>query len=622
MYLFQRSRAWSIAAVVMSALCATSVSTGQTIDRVDPPSWWIGFKDPSVELMVHGQNLDGLDVESTSSTIRVVRSYLLENHHYLIIDLDISPNAVAGPANLLLKRANQTVAQVPFSLANRAPGSALREGFSSKDLIYLEVPDRFANGDLSNDAPIGAADHTNRQELFARHGGDLKGTTEHLDYLQQLGVTQLWMTPVLENAMPEASYHGYAITDHYKIDPHYGSNRDYQQLVAKANTLGIGVIADMVPNHIGSKHFWLSDLPAQDWLSSNDSKFITNHAHSSIQDPHAATIDRERYVNGWFVDAMPDLNTRRPELGRYLIQNAIYWIEYAGLSGLRIDTYSYSDKNFMSHYTQAILNEYPNLNIVGEEWRTQPSLVAYWQAGKVNADGYVSHLPSLMDFPLMAAQNAVFGSEKHTQEALENLYERLSEDFLYANPSNLVVFADNHDTDRLFTQVHRRLARYKQNLAFIATTRGIPEIVYGDEVLLANTLLGNDGDRRKDFPGGFPGDKANAFSGVGLSADQQDALRFAQRLFTWRKSATAVQTGQLTHYFPEHDVYVYFRKLHSQTVMVVLNLADHAQQLDLHRFRESLTTPSQGTDVISGQRVLLDQQLTIAADGVLIIDIH
>jgi len=622
MYYPKRSIPLMISALVLSALWTATAAIAQTIERIDPPAWWVGLKEPTLELMIHGTQLDGVSVAVNAPGIRVIRSYLLENTHYLIADLEISPQAKAGQIDLMLQRNGATVAQVPYRLEDRGPHSSERQGFSSKDFIYLEVPDRFANGDVGNDSHKNASDHTNRGELFARHGGDFKGTMEHLDYLQHLGVTMLWMTPVLENAMPEASYHGYAITDHYKVDPHFGVNSDYRSLSQHAQKLGIGVIADMVPNHIGSNHFWMKDLPTHDWLSSNDPTFITNHAHSAIADPHAAEIDRERYISGWFVDSMPDLNTRRPELARYLIQNAVYWIEYADLSGLRIDTYSYSDKNFMSHYTQAILNEYPNLNIVGEEWRTQPSLVSYWQAGKVNTDGYVSHLPSLMDFPLMVAQNAVFGSEKNPHQALDNLYERLGEDFLYPNPLNLVVFADNHDTDRMFTQVHRRLARQKQNLVFLATTRGIPEIVYGDEVLLANDLLGNDGDRRKDFPGGWADDAVNAFTGKGLSSEQKDLQAFTQRLFTWRKTAKAVHTGHLTHYYTEHDVYVYFRQEGSQTVMVALNLSNHAQTLDLTRFSQNLKPHTQGVDVLTGKTTVLDRSLSIAGDGALVLDIN
>lgn len=605
-----------------SIAAATPSSSTDEVDRVEPPSWWVGMHDSHLQLMVHGKSFTDVKVSVNAKGINIERMTVMENPHYAVIYLNITPNATTGTVTLRFDRHGKQIAAVPYLLAERAAGSAEREGYSSRDLVYLEVPDRFANGDTTNDSPKGASDHTNRAELFARHGGDLKGTTDHLDYLQKLGVTQLWMTPVFENAMPDGSYHGYAITNHYKIDPHYGTNEDYKNLVNAARAHGIGVIADFVPNHIGSHHFWMTDKPSHDWLSTNDATFITNHAQSSIADPHSSAVDRERFISGWFVDAMPDLNNREPELAKYLIQNAIYWIEYAGLSGLRIDTYAYSDKNFMASYTKAILNEYPKLNIVGEVWVTTPSLVSYWQRGKINTDGYVSNLPSLMDFPLMVAQNAVFSNQDHPEQALQKLYERLGEDFLYPNPNNLFVFADNHDTDRMFTQNHRNVARQKQNLVFIATTRGIPEFVYGDEVLLANDKLGNDGDRRRDFPGGFAGDTVNAFTESGLSTEQIDVLHFTQNLFTWRKTAHAVHNGSLTHYFPTKDVYVYFRQDGGQTVMVALNFSASESEVKVDRFSESLKGLKHGINVLTHEAVTLTDVVRIPANGALVLDLH
>ncbi len=618
----RRSAALAVVALLALAGPARTTAASDPIERIDPPSWWVGFESPELQLLVHGAGAASLAASLDYPGVRLATVTGAESPNYLFLNLVIGADAAPGRIPLVFRRDGHVVARRDYLLEARRPGSRERKGFDASDVIYLVMPDRFANGNPANDQPPGTLDHVDRRDGFARHGGDLAGITAHLDYLERLGITQLWLTPVLENAQPEFSYHGYSITDHYRVDPRFGSREDYQALSRAARARGIGLIEDVVVNHIGSGHWWMKDLPARDWLSGDGSRALTNHMHSTVADPYASAVDRRRYIDGWFSPQMPDLHPMNPLLGSYLIQNAIWWIEYADLSGLRMDTYSYSDKRFMADFTRRIMSEYPRLNIVGEEWRDDPAMVSYWQAGKANADGYVSYLPSLMDFPLQGALVRALKSEDSWNSGFPALYERLADDFLYANPRNLVVFADNHDTDRIAAELGNDEALWRLAMVYVATIRGIPQILYGTELLMANERPGNDGDKRHDFPGGWPGDAADAFSGRGLEPRVAAAQNFLRTLLSWRKTAPAVQAGSLRHYAPADGVYVYFRQLGAETVMVALNKRAAAATLDLGRFRESLARGASGRDVLSGARVTLGDTLTLAPRSALVIDIR
>lgn len=603
-------------------MLARAAIAAEVIERIDPPSWWTGFASPELQLLVHGPGAAGLEPSIDYPGVRLAAVTRLDSPNYLFLTLTIARDAQPGSVPIVFRRGGRVVQRYAYPLAARRPHSAERRGFDASDAIYLVMPDRFANGDPGNDQPPGARDHVDRRDGDARHGGDLAGIAAHLDYIERLGFTQLWLTPVLENAQPKLSYHGYSITDHYRVDPRFGSNAQLQALSAAARARGIGLIGDIVVNHIGSQHWWMKDLPSPDWLSGGGARPLTNHMHTTIQDPYAADVDRRLYVDGWFDKSMPDLHTTQPLLGAYLIQYALWWIEYADLSSLRMDTYSYSDKDFMAAFTRRILREYPHLNIVGEEWRGDPAIVAYWQAGKVNADHYVSYLPSLMDFPLQQALVHGLRDKDTWGTGLPGLYERLSDDFLYANPRNLVIFPDNHDMDRIYAELGHDDDLWRMALVYVATMRGIPQITYGTEVLLANDKSGDDGDRRRDFPGGWPGDAADAFSGRGLDPHTAAAQQFVRTLFTWRKGSKAVHDGTLKHYAPVNGVYVYFRQQGGETVMVVLNKAATPATLDLGRFRESLARGVIGRDVLSGARVELGDTLTVAARSATLLDIE
>ena len=616
------------AAVGRSLIVATLLAhiqpaiASEAIERIDPPSWWTGFESSDLQLLVHGRSAASLAPTLEYPGVSIVSTTRLESPNYLAVTLRIAPTAQPGTLPIKFKRGTRLIETYAYRLEARRPGSRDRKGFDASDAIYLVMPDRFANGNATNDQIAKAGDHVDRSDVMARHGGDLQGVLDHLDYVQQLGFTQLWLTPFLENAQPEYSYHGYSITDHYKVDPRFGTNDQVRALSRAARARGIGVIQDVVVNHVGSGHWWLKDLPSSDWISGGGATTMTNNMHSSIQDPYAATVDRRLYIDGWFDTSLPDLNTSNPQLAAYLIQHAIWWIEYADLSSLRMDTYSYSDKTFLAAFTKRLTDEYPHINIVGEESPSDPALVSYWQAGKVNADHYVSYLPSLMDFPIQQALlNGLKDVDPHGA-GLRSLYERLSDDFLYPNPSNLVIFADNHDIDRVYSALGKDDDLWRMAMTYIATMRGIPQVFYGSEILMTNAHPGVDGERRPDFPGGWQGDAVNAFTGQGLDAHQLAAQKFVRTLYNWRKASLAVQRGSLKHYAPDKGVYVYFRTYGDETVMVAFNIGTAPQTLALQRFRESLPRPVTGTDVQTGARVELSDSFTLPARSTTLIDIR
>ena len=619
---FSAWRGMVLAGLLWAASLPASSRAADVVERIDPPSWWVGMSMPDVQLLVHGNGVAALTAGADYPGVLVSAISRLDSPNYLFVTLHIAPGTKPGVVPIAFKRGDRVVARRSYALEARRDGSADRRGFDASDAIYLVMPDRFANGNPDNDRVRGLADGADRQDPDARHGGDLAGVAAHLDYIERMGFTQLWMTPVLENAQPKYSYHGYSITDHYKVDPRFGTNEQLRQLSSAARERGIGLIWDVVVNHIGSGHWWMQDLPSASWLSQPDPHTLTNHQHTTVQDPYAAKIDRELYLDGWFSPEMPDLRPMTPELGTYLIQNAIWWIEYADLSGLRMDTYSYSDKRYMAEFTRRVRAEYPRINIVGEEWRTDPALVAYWQAGKTNPDQYVSNLPSLMDFPIQRALILGLLDTGTSFGGLNTLYEVLGDDFLYPNPRNLVVFSENHDTDRTLVALHQDVGLWRLAQVYVATMRGIPQLLYGSEALLTHEPKAGDGRRRQDFPGGWQGDSIDAFTGRGEPAEAVAAQQFVSRLLTWRKSARAVHSGSLTHYAPVDGTYSYFRTLGDQVVMVILNPQSTARTVDIARFRQSIAPGSRGTDVLTGASVELGSTLVLPARSAVLYDLR
>lgn len=587
------------------------------LQHVEPPNWWVGMRDTSLQLMLHGPGIaDAKPTLAPYPGVTLQRSHRAASANYLFVDLDIGPEA--KPGELLLDLAGTTLR---YPLLARAPGSAAREGFGPKDAIYLVVPDRFAQGGSGSQG--GMKEGVDRANPGGRHGGDLAGMRQHLDYIAGLGFTQVWPTPLVENNSSTYSYHGYAATDFYKIDPRFGTNGDYRAFAAEARTRGMGVIQDIVLNHIGIGHWWMADLPAPDWLNQWPQGYTeTHHARMTLQDPYAAPSDRQRFTDGWFSHGMPDLNQRRPELATYLTQMTLWWIESAGLSGIRTDTHSYSDRDFLAHWSSRIMQEYPRLNIVGEEWSPHPAIVAYWQRGKRNHDGYVSSAPSMMDFTMNGQLLAALKEADGPHSGLTRLYEGLAHDFVYADPASLVLFDGNHDTPRLFSLLGRDIGLTRIALAYLATTRRIPQVFYGTELLMESPVERDDGRVRADMPGGWAGDKASAFSGAGLTREQRDMQDWVRRLFNWRKNTAAIHDGALMQYAPLQGCYVFFRYDAGHTVLVALNKGDQPVELPTARFPERLQVGDRAHDVMTGRDFAIGTTLSVPARGALILEIR
>ncbi|WP_197023881.1 glycoside hydrolase family 13 protein [Microbulbifer sp. HZ11] len=613
-----------LGAALMTLAMGCSAADQPAVERVEPPFWWTQMAEPNLQLMLHGDDIADAAVTIDYPGVTLTGTEREQSPNYLFINLAISEDARPGTLPIAL-RSDDTQITVEYTLKQRRAGSAERQGFDSSDTIYLITPDRFANGDTTNDRTGDTIEGPDRSNPGGRHGGDIAGMQAHLNYIADMGFTQIWPNPLVENNQPAYSYHGYSATDLYRIDPRYGSNESFRAFVAAAKQKGIGVIQDMVPNHIGDGHWWLKDLPGDDWLNGEGvekGEFeYTNHARTVHMDPYASHKDHQLFTDGWFVDSMPDPNQRNPRVANYLIQNAIWWVEYADLSGIRVDTYAYSDADFLTRWSARLMREYPNFNIVGEEWTRQPALVAYWQAGNTNRNGYVSHIPSMMDFPLLYGLREGLEKTETWSTGLISLYESLANDVLYPDPNNLVILAGNHDMSRIYSQLDEDLGKFRMAIAYIATMRGIPQFYYGDEILAKSPKQRDDGIVRSDFPGGWADDKVNAFTGKKLSAEQKDAQQFVRTLFNWRKDKDVIHSGKLKHFAPIDGLYVYFRYDDNDTVMVAINKSDTAREVPLAHLAEMLGTKSKATDITSGRSTPL-REMVIPAGDVAVVEVH
>ena len=573
----------------------------------------------NIQLLVYGKNIADLDpkIESTDLTIRQVTK--VQNPNYLFLDILINTNANEGTINIDFYQNKIKITSHPFQLLDRKRGADEIVGFDSRDAIYLITPDRFANGNPSNDNIEGMKQKANRSDKGGRHGGDIQGMKNSLDYIKDLGFTSIWLNPVLENDMEVYSYHGYSTTDFYKVDPRFGTNESYQDFAETARAKGLKLIMDMIVNHCGSFHWWMDDLPSDDWINQWDEMTFTNHRKTVLQDPYVSDFDKKQFTDGWFVETMPDLNPRNPLFAKYLIQNSIWWVEYLGLSGIRMDTYPYPDMDFMTDWTKAMMKEYPYLNIVGEEWYEHPTIVSYWQKGKNNPNGYTSELKSVMDFPIQMSMSKALNEKENWNSGWIRVYEMLALDYLYPDPMNLVIFPDNHDMKRIFAQVNDDYNKYQQAMIFVATMRGIPQYYYGTEILMSGS--GDHGIIRSDFPGGWKSDEVNAFTGKGLTVQQKKAKDFTTKLLHWRQSATAIHNGKLMHFIPKDGIYVYFRYNDDQKVMIIFNKNQNETTIDLSRYAEMLKGKTIGTDVLDGKVFSLDNKIQVAKNGATILDL-
>ena len=600
------------------------VKLTNNIERVEPPNWWIGMKTRDLQLLVYGKNISDYVPLINSSNVKLVSTEKVKNQNYLFLNISISENAEPESIEINFLNDNVIVDKYEFSLLERKENASEVVGFNNSDVMYLITPDRYVNGDPENDDIAYMYERPNRDDNRGLHGGDIQGIINQVDYIEEMGFTTIWLNPVLENNMKRSSYHGYSTTDYYKIDPRFGTNELFLELSQKAKKRGIKFVMDIIPNHCGSEHWFFKDPPMEDWINNQSGFKQTSHRRETIQDIHASEIDKKDHIDGWFVETMPDLNQKNQKMSTYLIQNTLWWIEYAELSGIRVDTYPYSDKDFMSDWTYVVMDEYPNFNIVGEEWSDNPSLISYWQKNKVNHDGYVSYLPTLMDFPLQISFVEALNDDFGWGKGFVKPYRTLANDFVYPNPNNLLIFPDNHDMARFYTQVNNDLDLFKMGIVYYSTMRGIPQFYYGTEILMnSNENPGDHGLIRTEFPGGWPDHLKNAFTGDGLSKDEKQTQLFFKELLNWRKNNKVIHKGKLIQFSPkENGVYSFFRVFEGQLVWVIFNRNNSSRIIDTSRFKELISNKEFGYDVLNKKRVSIINSIEIDKKSALIIEIE
>ena len=633
-----------ITAVMLGA--TLTMSAANKIDRIEPTNWFVGMKNPQVQLMVYGKNIRSAEVSTDYPGVRIDSLVRLDSPNYLLIYMNVK-DAKAGTMQLKFngKGVKQTV---PYTLNNRKMSGEQRVGFTNADVLYMLMPDRFASSGVDRSNIKGMKAYTiNRKEPSLRHGGDINGIRQHLDYFKELGVTALWFTPVLENNLPDggksSSYHGYATTDYYRVDPRFGSNDDYIQLIDEAHQKGLKVVMDMIFNHCGFDHPWVSDVPSHDWLNTpewllpenqahnkstktidgaaqvNDKYLQTSYKLTPVLDPYASEIDLKETVDGWFVPTMPDLNQRNSHLMTYLIQNSEWWIETAGINGIRMDTYPYADRTAMARWMEVLNDEYPNFNTVGETWVTEPAYTAAWQKdSKLSTQN--SNLKTVMDFAFFDRINA--GKNEETDgwwNGFNRVYNSLCYDYLYNDPSYVMAFIENHDTDRFLGEGQDTLA-LKQALALLLTINRIPQLYYGTEVLMNGTKKRTDGYVRCDFPGGFPGDAQNAFTKEGRTKEQNQMFNWLSRLLHWRQGNKLITEGKQTQFTPVDGVYVVARTLNGKAVLTVLNGTSHQKKMHPARYAEIIKEATTATNILTGRNIDLTKDVTLAPRATMILE--
>ncbi len=579
------------------------------LTHMEPPFWWEGMQHHELEIMFHGKDISKLKVETKDFTI--LKTIKTENPNYIFLTIE-TKGVNDGIYNFDFKNdKNKVVFSQKYELKQRKENSANRASFSSADVMYLIMPDRFANGNTENDSHKETVEKVNRSFDGGRHGGDIQGIIDHLDYIQELGATAIWSTPLLEDNDSTYSYHTYGQSDVYKIDPRYGTNEDYKRLAAEMHKKDMKLIMDYVTNHWGAKHWMMNDLPTYTWIHQFPGYSQTNYRMSTQMDPNFSQIDYKNCMDGWFVKSMPDLNQSNPLVLNYLTQNALWWIEYADLDGFRVDTYSYNDKEGIAKWTKAITDEYPNFNIVGEVWLHDQAQISYWQKdSKISAiQSYNTYLPSVMDFTL----HDVFGNVFHEKnpswnDGMIKVYDNFVNDFLYPDVNNLLLFIENHDTQR-FNEIYKNVNDYKLAMTLIGTVRGIPQLYYGTEIGMAGDKGKGDGAIRQDFPGGWKEDKNNAFSASSRTDLQKEYFDFTKKVMNWRKTSKVIHEGKTKQYLPDNNVYVYFRYTQNESVMVIVNNSDKNQSLNLSRFEESTKNYTSGKDVLSDKNLNLKDKV-------------
>lgn len=594
-------------------LCSQNVS----LKKVEPSNWWIGMENTVLQLLVYGENISNTKPTIQYEGVTINSVTKLESANYLFINLTIDKAVKKGVFDIIFNTDSGKKLVYNYELKPKKNRNNINQTIDASDVMYLITPDRFANGNPKNDTTEDTLEKANRSSQDGRHGGDLQGIINHLDYIQELGVTTLWLNPFLENNQPKYSYHGYGISDFYKTDSRFGTNTDFINLVDICHQKGMKMIMDQVFNHCGSGHWWMNDLPSKDWLNQWETFTRSNFTNIVASDPHVSKSDYDLFTRGWFDTNLPDLNLENPFLATYLIQNSIWWIEYAQLDGIRMDTYPYPDKYVMAQWVKTIKTEYPNFYIVGETWESKASSLSYWNKKEANSDGYISNLNSVSDYPLYYAIVSTFKKDGD----IFKIYETLAEDFIYGDASNNKIFAGNHDQGRIYTLLNEDLAKFKLSMAFILTTRGIPQLYYGDEILLKGDKP--DGNLRKDFPGGWALDKRNGFAQKGRTAQENDTRTYLSAILNWRKTAIEIHNGKLMHYQPINNIYVYFRYTDTENTMIIINNSDATiNEFGLERFQKSLDGYTSGTEIITNTHFASLKSLKVIANSALIIKLE
>jgi len=590
------------------------------LERVEPMFWWVGMHNPNLQLIVHGDHIADRKVELAYPGVKLVAVHKVENPNYLFIDLRIFSGTVPGTFPIKFKKAGEKVITYSYDLKKRNSSPDRAQGVTDKDLIYLIMPDRFANGDTTNDSFSNLREQgIHRDAMFGRHGGDLKGVMDHLDYLKDLGVTAVWLTPAIENDEPHASYHGYAVTDHYKIDPRYGTNALYKQFVEKCHVMGMKVVMDLVHNHAGTEGYTIQDMPMKSWVHQWPKFTRSNFRDAAVMDPHASPADRKQMLDGWFDQHMADMNENNPYVQNFLTQNHIWWVEYSGVDGFRLDTYPYNDAVYMANWAVDVRNEFPHLSIFGETLVWSAANQAFFTEGNTVNRGFDTHLPGVTDGVWKEAVYEALNGKEGWTDGVNRLYAVMAQDFLYKDATKNTIFLDNHDMSRFLSVVGEDINKYKSGMAMLMTMRGVPQMYYGDEILMKN-FSNPDGLVRADFPGGWKADTVNKFTAAGRTDAENDAFNYVRKLANYRKNTTALQTGKLMQYIPEKGIYVYFRYDDKTTVMVVYNSHDEEQSTITERYAERINGIKTAKNVITGEIINLEK-LSIRAKSTLVLEL-
>jgi len=594
----------------------------QALERVEPSFWWAGMNNPKLQLVVHGNGIASRDVKLNYAGVTLSQVHKVENPNYLFLDLLVSADAKPGKFNIEFQGKNQKKLSYTYELKARDKSPNRIMGVTNKDFMYLIMPDRFANGDKRNDVIKGMQETAlNRDSMYYRHGGDIQGIIDHLDYLEDLGVTALWLNPVLENDQPKTSYHGYANTENYKIDPRFGDNALYKKLVDESHARGMKVIKDLVHNHFGSQHWILKDMPSKDWVHNWPEFTKSSFKDQVLFDPYASEADRKIMTDGWFDGHMPDLNQKNDFVKNYLTQSHIWWIEYAGLDGFRLDTYAYNDPEFMAEWAKLIKAEYPRFTFFAETWvHGMPNQAFFTQGNTINR-GFDTELPGVTDFQTLWGINETLNGKFGWNDGVNKLYTTLASDFMYQDATRNVVFLDNHDLSRFYSVIGEDFDDYKSGIAWLLTTRGIPQLYYGTEILMKN-FSNPDGLVREDFKGGWAGDKENKFTAQGRTQKENEAFNFLRTLANYRKNNEVLQTGKLMQYVPENGIYVYFRYNADKTVMIIMNTNDTASDLSLKRFNERMNGFTKAVNVVSSQQINSLQTINIPAKTTFVLELQ